>query len=90
MCCIPEIMRRTEPIEWEIFDPASFFRIQREMGLDPYVRGQSIGKNTIYEPRAECLACWARKTDPDGKRRAAYAAKKWDERQPGEIVVSLG
>lgn len=90
MCCIPEIMSQTEPIEWKPFEPALFFGIQRQMGLDPYVRGQSIGTSTTYEPRAECLLRWANKADPGGKKRAEYAASRWNERKPYEIIVRLG
>lgn len=90
MCCIPQIMNETEPDGSTPFDPSLFFQIQRLMGLDPYVREQSIGRNVVCEPRTECLTCWANKSDPDGKKRAEYAAEKWNERAPGDVIVRLG
>jgi alkylhydroperoxidase family enzyme len=96
MCCIRGIAKyaSAESItnaELPPFDAAIFFRIQHQMGLDPHVRGQSIGRRVGQQSACyDCMSDWARVADPDGKQRAKYAAERWNRRELGEIIVSLG
>jgi hypothetical protein len=72
------------------FDPAAFFSYQRILGLDPYVRGGSIGFRLSDNVIASCLHKWAEESDPDGVARHEYAAMAWETRRPNQKIVSLG
>lgn len=79
-----------EPGEHDVFDPALFFTIQRNIGMDPYVRGAAIGFGSTSDAKDESLFMWANESDPGGRRRAEYAADRWGEREPGQTIVFLG
>jgi len=90
MCCIPEIMNETEPNEWATFNPAEFFKAQRQIGQDPYVCGDIIGFRIVQDARADCLYQWAALYDSEGRERAAYASGRWSARGKYQAVVPLG
>jgi hypothetical protein len=72
------------------FDPAAFFSYQRILGMDPYVRGGSIGFRLADNVAASCLHKWADENDPGGRARHKYAAMAWKSRSPNQKIVSLG
>jgi hypothetical protein len=72
------------------FDPSLFFTIQRDVGMDPYIRGTAIGFAPGRDERAELLLCWANEGDPGWKRRLEYATERWNKRERGQILVFLG
>ena len=86
MRCVKEMVASCE----DPFDAEIYFRIQKQIGLDPYVRDDAIGFRIVADDRAEYLNEWAAAGDPCGRERAAYAAKKWAARPPGQRLVFLG
>lgn len=89
MCCVAQIMNNDE-CAWADFDPAEFFKLQKNIGQDPFVCGDFIGSKIVPDSRVDCLYRWAATKDPDGRLRSEYAQMRWANRGCRQAVVPLG
>lgn len=72
------------------FDPDTFFRMQREVGLHPHIVESAVIRSVVVCQDAKDIWAWAAKEDPDGEMRRRYISEKWGSRPRGQKVVVLG